>query len=519
MAIKYVSQTATNGYAIGSDANDGSTKALAKLTLEAAITAATAGDTVILNDGTYTAATYYDVAKALTINPEIAGMVTLKCTGAVGQVLRVGVAGGTIALGALIVDAESNSAASCVAINGTTARGVTLNGTILKNPGAPRFAVESINSGQVLTFTATDIVVQSQNGGGGIYLLVGAAALVDIDGLSADNSAGSGSSTTIRCPVYINANAATATHRIRRVSGTWKTTAAAVSASFIRTSGTRGIIERNRGMRVTGGDTNGCIIKCENTSGVQADSLVIRNNQGGNETTGGFLIMVGADGAGANDNKTNYPVIYGNDVYGTDAATLIHGIFIGNSKGGVITRNTVRNAAIPIIAKLTSEAAYIVDNDVIGPYTSTSGCLRGKGATNLQIVGNRVVLSSGKTNPAIVINRDPTIPTLSAGCSAVGNTVYSSVTVPVMVSVGGASDASAATFMGNNYRSPEGYSAGAFVYQALSYNTVALWSAAQEKSALDADPTKSDASFWRDAYVPMLQSALSAAYPHLLPMY
>lgn len=518
MAIKYVSQTATNGYEIGSDANNGSTKSLAYLTLDAAITGAAASDTVILNDGTYTAATFFDVAKALTINPENAGLVTLKCTGAVGQVIRVGVAGNTITLGALIIDAELNAAASCLAVNGITARGVTLNGTTLKNPGTTRFAVESINSGQVLTFAATDIVVQSQNGGGGVYLLVGAAALVDIDGLSADNSTGAGASTNTRCPVYINANAATATHRIRRVTGVWKTTAASVSSAFIRTSGTRGVIERNRGMRVTGGDTNGCIIKCENTSGVQADSLVIRNNQGSNETTGGFLILVGADGAGANDNKTNYPAIYGNDVYGTDAATVMHGIFIGNSKNGVITRNTVKNAAIPIIAKLTSEAAYIVDNDVIGPYTGTSGCLRGKGATNLQIVGNRVVMYSGKTNPAVVIDRDPTIPTVSTGCSVVGNTAYSSVSVPSMASVGGAADASVATFVENNYRAPA-YSAGAFVYQASSYNTVALWSAAQEKTALDVEPTKSDLGFWRDAYVPMLQSALSRSFPCLLSVF
>jgi hypothetical protein len=154
MPTKYVSKTATNGYAIGSDANDGSTKALAKLTLEAAITAAAAGDIIVINDGTYTAATYYDVAKALTINAETDYGVTLKCTGAVAQVIRVGVAGMEIKLGKLIIDAESNASASCVGINGTTARTVTLDGTRLTNPGGTHYGVKSLSSGQVLALNA-----------------------------------------------------------------------------------------------------------------------------------------------------------------------------------------------------------------------------------------------------------------------------------------------------------------------------------------------------------------------------
>ena len=291
MPTKYVSKTATNGYVIGSDANDGSTKALAKLTLEAAITAAAAGDIIVINDGTYTAATYYDVAKALTINAETDYGVTLKCTGAVAQVVRVGAAGVEIKLGKLIIDAESNASASCVGINGTTARTVTLDGTRLINPGGTHYGVKSLSSGQVLALNVINAFFSCASAAGAIYGLIGAGAHVDINGLNVDNSASSGVTSYASAPVWLHAIGA-CTHRIRGVSGTWKTAAGAISSSFIRTSGSRGIIERNRGMNLIGGDTFGCLIRCENNTGIQADSLVIRKNQGVNATAGGYLILV-----------------------------------------------------------------------------------------------------------------------------------------------------------------------------------------------------------------------------------
>lgn len=341
--------------------------------------------------------------------------------------------------------------------------------------------------------------------------MIGAGAHVDINGLTVDNSASSGVTSYASAPVWLNANGA-CTHRIRGVSGTWKTAAGVISSAFIRTSGSRGIIERNRGMNLIGGDTFGCLIRCENTTGIQADSLVIRKNQGVNATAGGYLILVGADSAGANDNKTNYAMVYGNVVSGTDNAALMHGIFIGNSKGGVICGNQVINAAIPIIAKLCSEAVYQMDNDIFLPHTSTSGCLRSKGSTNVQIAGNRVVLGSGSTNLFVLIDRDPTIPTLSLTCTVVANTMYSSVNVPSAVTVGGASDASTATFLLNNYNAPS-YTAGAFVYQAATYNTAALWGAANEPTYLNAVPTLSDLSFWKNIYSPLAAQCMFMETP------
>lgn len=513
MTTRYVSQTATNGYVVGNDSNTGLSKALAKLTITSAISASSNGDVIIINDGSYTAATFFDVTAGLSLQAETDHAVTLKCAAGQAQVIRVGSDGQTITIGKLVIDAESNAAASCIGVNGTTARALVLSGTLLRNPGTGRFGVESINSSQVLTLTVENVDFECSTTAGAVYCLLGAAAYVSINGLTVDNSAGPGVSNTLRAPVYINATASAVAH-IRRVSGTWKTQSAAVSASFIRMSGARGVIEYNRGMILSGGDTSGCLIRVANDSGVQADSVMIRHNQGVNQTTGGFLILVGADGAGANDNKTNYCSIFGNDVAGTDAATLMHGICVSNSKGGCCFSNTVRNAGIPFLAKLCSEAVYFADNDVVLPYTSTSGSYRSKGSVNLQVAGNRVICGSGKINPFSVIDRDPTIPTLSTNASVVGNSFYSSAQMTKAIVLGGSGDASTATFVLNNYSAT--YAAGAFVNLTTSYDTTAGWSAAKEITLRSGIPTSADPKFWHTSYAPIVNGAISASAPWML---
>lgn len=514
MPTVYVSQSATNGYAIGSDANNYSqaqNKSSPKLTLASALSAAVAGDTIKINDGTYTAATFHDITSGVSISPENAYAVTLKCAAGQAQVVRVGAAGETITIGAVIVDAESNSAASCIGINGTTARGVVLDGTRLINAGNARFAVESINSSQVLTFTAHDVVVTNASTAGGIYLLLGAAAAVSINGAQLDNSAGVGIASALRSAVYLNATAA-ATILIRRVSGTWKTGSGGVSGSFIRASGCRGIIEDNRGMRLTGGDTSGALIRVDNASGVQTDGILIRRNHGSQETTGGFLILVGADGASANDNKTNRCVISENDVSGSDAASLMHGIMIGNSLGGLISGNIVRKAAIPLLVKLCAEAVYVHNNDIIAPITSTSGCCRAKGSVNAIFSANRVQMASGYINPAVVVDRDPTLPTLSTGAIAVGNVAYSPVNVAKMVTVGGAADSSTAEFFYNDY-SALSYTAAAFGYQASTYDSVSGWVASRESTARADSPAVADKRFFWTAYHGLALQACACLAP------
>lgn len=510
MATKYVSQTATNGYQIGNDANDGSTKALAKLTIESAMAAASSGDTIVLNDGVYVAATFFNVAKGLTIDSENPYGATLKRNGAQTRVVNINFVG-SVTLGQVVIDAEENASTAALtssAAGGTTT--LTLNKTKLKDPGAGAAAASF--SSTALNLKVKDVILDGACYRGGINATLLQSGHIDIDGLTVDNSATAGANGSTASAVLLIATTAGPTMHVRRCSGVWKS--AGNSHGFIITRGMRGIIERNRGMRVIGTDISAGIIKCENT-GVQADNIVVRYNQGVNECPGQYLILIGTDGAGANDNKTNYPHVYRNDVSGSSAASLMHGIMFGNVKGGVCFTNRVRKAAIPLLSKLQTERAYYDDNDIDESPTGTSGCLRAKGSVNIDFVGNRVRLSAGNMNIGAVVNQDPTVPTFCSGVSIIGNNFYSPVQIDAAAVVGGSGDTSDGAFMLNNWMAPS-YGAQSWQLGTTYYSNLAAWIAAKEATAVAVDPSTRDHRFWHVAYEPLKIAALSAVAPHLL---
>lgn len=511
MATKYVSQTATNGYQVGNDANNGSTKSLAKLTLESAISEASSGDTIVINDGEYVAASFYNITKSLTINPENPYGTTLKRTGAQIRVLNINVVG-AVTLGALVLDAEESANTSAIS-SSTIAGGniaLTLNKTKLKNPGSGAAAASFLSVN--LNLKVNDVVLDGACYSGGVNATALQAGHIDIDGLSVDNSGTSGAIGPGQSPVLLIAASAGPTMQIRRCSGVWKSVGS--SHGFIITRGMRGIIERNRGMRVIGTDISAAIIKCENNA-VQADNIVIRYNQGVNECQGHYLILVGTDSSGANNGKTSYPHVYRNDVSGSSAASLMHGIMLGNIKGGVCFANRVRKAGIPLLSKLQTERAYFDDNDVDDSPTGVSGCMRAKGSANTDFVGNRIRLSTGNMNIVAVVNQDPTVPTFCSGVSFIGNDFYSPVQIDSAAVVGSAGDSSDAAFMLNNWMAPS-YGTLAWQLGATYYGTLAEWIAAKEPTATAADPSARDHRFWHIAYEPLKISALSAVAPHLL---
>lgn len=509
MSTKYVSNAATNGYVVGNDSNNGSTKALAYLTLDAALAGAVANDVFVLNAGTYTAATYYNITVSVTINAESGCVVTLKRTGAVTRVINV-FSTAPVTLGAIVLDAEGTASCSNLTISAmATAPLITLNGTSLVNAGS---GAQSVLLPGKIKLECKGVSISHSSNAGGVIAYGITSGYVNIDGLTIDNSSGSGSAIAA---VNIDAGGTGVKARIKGVNGTWKSSG--TNNAVIRTSGMTALIENNTGLQITGSDGGAALIKCLNTA-YQADSCVIRYNQGVNYCTGGYLVLVGSDAASANDNKTNYPAIYKNDFAGTDAATLIHGIILGNMKGGAVFGNRIRKAGIPLISKLQTEAAYFVDNDIDQPVSGSSGCIRVKGSVNTQISGNRIRMSASYLNAFVSITKDPTVPTYSAGVSAMANTFYSSAAVTAAAGVGDATDTSTATLIFNNYVAPS-FGGSAFVDHALTYGTVTAWQAVESTAMGAADVTTTDSAFWSASYRPMVQSALSATYPHLLPIF
>jgi len=506
MSTKYVSKTDTNGYSIGNDGNSGTSKTLPYLTLDAAIAGASAGDTIIINGGTYTAATYYNVDKALTINPEPGTTVTLKRTGAVTRVMNI-FSTDAVTLGSITLDAEDTASCHALTISTmATPPKITLQSTRLLNAGS---GAQAILLPAKIKLDASGLTISHSSNAGGIIAFGLNEGYVNIDGVSIDNSAGSGSSLQ---GVNISAAATGTQCRIKGVSGTWKSSGSA--NSFIRTVGVVAVIEDNINLNLTGADAGPSIIACLN-SAYQANSCVVRYNKGTNNCSGGYGVLIGSDAPGANDNKTNYPHVYGNEIAGTDAASLIHGVLLGNIAGGVVSGNKIRKCGIPLVSKLQTEASYFINNDIDLPVSGAGGCLRTKGSVNTQFSGNRVRSSAGYANTFVSVTKDPTIPTYSANVAVIGNSFYSSAAVSAAVGVGDGTDTSTASLQYNNYVAAS-FGGSAFVDHANTYGSVSAWKTVEATAMASADMTTSDKRFWNNSYRLMFESAVAASYPHLL---
>lgn len=132
----YVSQTATNGYSVGVDANDGKTKGTPKLSVSEAVKVANAGDTIIVNDGVYTNTKTLVVNKAMTLKPENDHTVTLKVADGQARVITL-TGDGAKELGAFILEATGGAGIINFANAPAAADAkVVLNKTRLKVSGA-----------------------------------------------------------------------------------------------------------------------------------------------------------------------------------------------------------------------------------------------------------------------------------------------------------------------------------------------------------------------------------------------
>ena len=118
MANVYVSQTATNDYAVGNDSNDGSTKALAKLTITSAWGAMSSNDVMIINDGTYDESSYLFMSgkTGCSITAENDHLVTWTNQTVEGRIFHFDESTSPITMGKLIIDGE-DAQTSCFTLD------------------------------------------------------------------------------------------------------------------------------------------------------------------------------------------------------------------------------------------------------------------------------------------------------------------------------------------------------------------------------------------------------------------
>jgi len=190
MAIIYVSGDATNGYVIGSDVNSGASKSLPKLTLEGAQSAATAGDTIMMNSSIFTpnnGPAYLSITKVLTWQTDPtakAAGANAKWTSIGTRIVNVGVSNTFID-----IDFDSNNItrSSGVITVGANATLTYNNIRVLNTPGSGSFVSIGVNAtliGEFITMklsdgnSSTSRLINMSNAGGRCTL-----AGITVDGI------------------------------------------------------------------------------------------------------------------------------------------------------------------------------------------------------------------------------------------------------------------------------------------------------------------------------------------------
>lgn len=541
MATYYVSKGNTNGFSTGHDTNNnGLSMAAPFLTISRAIVVGVDGDTIYVNDGTYTgtelgAASVISVpsTKSLKIYPWTPYGVTIQTTAASAQIVSLtGTANYDTVFGKFIIDGEIPGApgtyqpTGVVLPNPSGQNVIILDGTKIQNCGTQNI----LNSKRRGTLIFNDVIfaglmaqgVASTSSGADV-----APMTVEINGLNCDNVTTSVNTLT-RVLDFTRLSTSTfdfsfyATRLTGSVTAPGALGSSAAIAWLVLTGIGRAVNRAgvNRPVVVedcnfsytcasTGATCYGIYIKnASRGAAAKANEPVIRRNTIAGNAPSTYVISAG-------DTTTAYDVddarVYFNVItVPYFASATPHCIALGNVTRGKVIGNRCNGGYVGILAGI-NQGGIIAGNLSVGCYGMALYC-KGSGATTAPLfVNNTVVLTNtlgaarggglgvavqGATNNAAVTFRN--------------NLVYAYTDLYRYVDVG---TSQVATFEGNNYYSagPAGFTSP-WSYQSSTYTTFAAWVAARESDAYNLDPKMIDAA--NGDYRLRYDSALRGAAKH-----
>lgn len=521
-ATYYVSQTATNGYQIGVDTNNGTAKGTPFLTIGKARATYAAGDTIYINDGTYlttdggSGATSLTLSKTVTILPETSLGATIQGTNATYTVYLNPSENAVFTLGAIIIDGR-NTAQRCVSLNTTAfTSSIYLTGTRLLNPTTYGWHSSEPDH----DFHATNISIYANNmlaTGHGINIVSNTSGTIDIDGLDLDIDADA-SGTVYGVEIKSTDGGTNTTARVAGVHGSiTNSNASGTVVGVLIRNVPAAVIEDGTAFTVTaGGPLSSYGYKISTSGAFQSDGCIIRNNTGLTfNAAAGYAIIIGeSSGVVAEDNKCNNGKIYGNSATGIENGQTgtPHGIVMGPNTGGEVYGNTATNFSPCYLLAKTDSTTVAHHNLAINPYGQQG--LYAKGAVGSKFYNNTVVMADGYNAQALAcqIHFDTGNPACN-GVEFKNNIVINNnATDPRFVRV--ANDGSTATFDYNLYYSPSALASNAFAYQANSYATFALWQGAgYDTHGVNADPKiKSTSDYHLQSSSPALYTGIPSVW-------
>jgi hypothetical protein len=498
MSTFYVSATAANGIAAGSDQTGNGSREHPWATIGRARIAAANGDTVYLNDGVYSPSDgVYAPAKTLEISNSVSwvGVRDYGATirGVAGQSRVIGVSedqAGTVTFGKINIDG-ANGTTSLITINSQAATyGVRLDGTRLLNPtsygiqgtSSGTRARISLNNVQFNASSALSMLNVSSMLAGGVTIQGGSVNIASawrsgFGGIATVNADAAGVSATIS-GVVANLKA----------TGTGATSNGAGLYYGIRlTDVAAPLIENNNiTQNGTSADQIGStvLVTYDRLNPFNVSGGIIRYNTLRNYLDGGAgkIILVGADsdpGASVRNYANNFQV-YGNSGFGDQGAEAakLHGILVGWQTGAKVYDNSMDYTSLAYVMKGMSGQTLVFDNT--DTHTSSKSLYQ-KGGTGVQFLYN-TSYQTGALSPDIINIGDASSAVYNASnATVVGNSLVYTGTPDSFLTVSPGSNITAIS--GNNYYSATGNVSSAWSYKGTNYRTIEAWRAAVEGSA------------------------------------
>lgn len=471
-ATIYVSNAATNGYAVGVDGGACTTKGAPCLTLGGGQTAASGGDTIVLNDGTYTQANGITITKELTINAENAGQAVLVTTNAPQTTLQFSA---NLTLGAIEING-ANATASNVKPTAITLT-LNLNNTRLTN--CPSYCIDN-TLGRIVTSTATDVIMTSigTNSPGIWKNTMGATSSFTISNgqFSADSLANQAKALS-----FLYASAGTGTISITNSRISAKANSGANNVGCVYSTGVASLTLQNNRCYSSGSTTSpegfvhGDSVTSVATTFIDISNNTITTNIDTASRTGGHGIQVG------DETELGNAAISGVKIYQNTIEGFDHGITCSYETTGCnIYRNKISNSDIGIISE-GGTLTKIFSNLIIDGQL-TGACLRARNGSSATFYNNTCVTNAETNTTLKWIEVDDS----NSGSVFQNNGfINKSGTVPALtVDIG---SGLSATFVNNGYFSPN-YATNAFNNGTTNYSTVATWIAANDTNGVATSP-------------------------------
>jgi hypothetical protein len=492
----YVSQDAANGYVVGNNTNNGTSKSTPRLTIESMYGVAANGDTIYINPSptAYLHASNFDAgtSKGLTIICDLyvgSSSCLLRATSG-NQVWTVQTpAAGTMSFVDITFDAN-NARLRCVTI--------TNNVAISTNTFIRPVCINPIDTGIVdnknnnnLTITNATLVATDMSGTntiGGLYSgVVHQTGNVIVDGIVANAT----QSAAIARPVFylVRDSGSTAiTVSIKNITGTLTSTATGVGTGWYGPQISNiddAVIEYSNLTFVGTRTAVGAQIRSTSGSLTAHRGIIRYNKFVMNGITEAYCGLLGESASTVGNNQANQGRMYLNECIFTavPGSQTPHGFVAGVVTDPLVYANKVTNAYVCTLASRTTRGVF-TGNLCLDIYGLA---LYGKGATNTIITNNTVTQKNSKAQTACLGLNPHSDATNNSGIRYVNNLCVSdqdSAARSVWVAA-----SQTGTFDNNDYWTTQPLNSDQWSYQSVNDNTLNGWNGrAQVGNDLFANP-------------------------------